>query len=153
MLQDTEPLSARVVRSIYHPNSTILQATLGNHPSQIWRAIIEGRDVLKQGLIRRIGNGTTTNIWNDNWIPQDEMLRSYGSRVPNPPVMVSELIDATSATWNFQSLHEVFMPMDIPAIMGIPLCTRNVEDYWGWHFERSGVFTVKSAIECLWQRN
>ena len=77
------------------------------------------------------------------------MLRSYGSRVPNPPVMVSELIDATSATWNFQRLHEVFMPMDIPAIMGIPLCTRNVEDYWGWHFERSGVFTVKSAYRML----
>ncbi|XP_073355276.1 uncharacterized protein [Aegilops tauschii subsp. strangulata] len=63
--------------------------------------------------------------------------------------MVSELIDATSATWNFQRLHEVFMPMDIPAIMGIPLCTRNVEDYWGWHFERSGVFTVKSAYKML----
>lgn len=99
--------------------------------------------------IRRIGNGSTTNIWEDNWIPRDEMLRPYGGRVINPPVLVSELIDVTSAAWNIQRLQEVFMPMDIPAIMGIPLWTRNLEDYWSWHFERNGVFTVRSSYRML----
>ena len=54
LLQAPESLSARVLKSVYYPNSDILQAQLGNHPSQIWRAIIEGRDILKQGLVRRI---------------------------------------------------------------------------------------------------
>ena len=66
LLQDPESLSARILKSVYPPNTSILQANLGNHPSQVWRAIIEGRDTLKQGLIRRIGNGATTNIWEDN---------------------------------------------------------------------------------------
>ena len=54
LLQNPESLSARVLKSVYYPNADTLQAQLGNHPCQIWRAIIEGRDILKQGLVRRI---------------------------------------------------------------------------------------------------
>ena len=63
---------------------------------------MEGRDILKQGIIKRVGNGQTTRIWEDNWIPRDEMLRPYGCRVADPLEMVADLIDATSATWNRQ---------------------------------------------------
>lgn len=85
LLQNPESLSARLLKIIYYPNSSIVQANLGGHPSLIWRAIIEGRDTLKLGLIRRIGNGTSTKIWDDTWLPRDEMLRPYGCPVPDPP--------------------------------------------------------------------
>ena len=62
LLQTPDSLSARLLKSVYYPNSNILEANLGGHPSQVWRAIVEGRDVLIQGLIRRIGNGASTNI-------------------------------------------------------------------------------------------
>lgn len=58
-IQDPESLSARI---LCFPTETILTAELGVHSSQIWREIIEGRDILKQGLIRRIGNRETTHI-------------------------------------------------------------------------------------------
>ena len=61
ILQSPNSLSARILKSVYFSNNCILDADLGSHPSQIWRAIIEGRDLLKQGLIRRIGNGE--NCW------------------------------------------------------------------------------------------
>ena len=89
ILQNPDALSSRILKGVYFPNTTILEANIGSHPSQLWRAIVEGRDILKQGLIRRIGNGASTNIWNDNWIPGDEFLRPYGSRVANPPENVS----------------------------------------------------------------
>ena len=63
LLQNPDSLSARILRSVYYPGSTNLEASLGSHPSQIWRAIVEGRDILQQGLIKRIGNGQNTNIW------------------------------------------------------------------------------------------
>lgn len=58
ILQDLGSLSACILKARYCPDSEFLQTQLGNSPSRIWRVIVEGRDVLSQGLIRRIGNGT-----------------------------------------------------------------------------------------------
>ena len=110
---------------------------------------MEGRDILKHGIIKRVGNGQTTRIWEDNWISRDEMLRPYGCRVADPPVMVADLIDATTATWNRQLVQQVFMPMDAEIILSIPPCTRNMADFWSWHFERHGNFSVKTAYNML----
>ena len=35
--------------------------------------------------------------------------------------------------------------MDIDAILAIPISTRNFDDYWAWHFERNGKFSICSA--------
>ena len=100
LLQPPESLSACLLKSLCYPDSTILHVSLGGHPSQIWRAIIEGRDTLQQGLIKRIGTGEDTNIWNENWLPGGEMMRPYGCLVQNPPTYVLELISSTSPTWD-----------------------------------------------------
>lgn len=39
--------------------------------------------------------------------------------------------------------------MDVDAILSTPLCTSGINDFWAWHFERKGVFTVQSAYHML----
>jgi hypothetical protein len=75
LLQDPTSLSARILKSVYYPEVDLLSAELGSHPSQVWRAILEGRETLQLGLIRRIGEGQTTDAWRHNWLPRDERLR------------------------------------------------------------------------------
>lgn len=41
------------------------------------------------------------------------------------------------------------MPMDVQVILGIPLCTRNLPDFWAWHYDKHGIFSVKSAYNML----
>lgn len=77
-----------------------------------------------------IGNGEMTRIWEDTWLPRDEMLRPYGCLVANPPTLVSELIDHTNVSWDYQRISEVFLPMDVRTIMVIPLCIQNIHDFW-----------------------
>lgn len=149
LLQFPDSLCARLLKSIYYPNTSVLDSNLGNHPSQIWRSLIEGRDTLKLGLIKRIGNGETTRIWEANWLPREEMMRPYGCISQNPPELVSELIDATSTQWDRQRVSEVFMPMDVRVIMAIPLCTMNIPDFWSWHYEKNGKFSIKSAYRMM----
>lgn len=150
ILQNPESLSARILKGLYFPNRTILNAEIGSHPSQIWRAVIEGRDILKLGLIRRIGNGSATNIWQDNWLPTAVMMRPYGRRGDSSNAEnVSELIDKTAATWNMAKLEEVCLPIDIPSILSIPLSTTEMEDTWAWNFERSGKYTIRSAYRMM----
>ena len=67
------------------------------------------------------------------------------SELDQVPVSVAAFIDATTATWNMTQLREFFLPMDIEIIQAIPLCNRRFDDLWAWHYERSGIFSVRSA--------
>ena len=118
---------------------------MGAHPSQIWRAIIDGRDIMKQGIIRRIWTGEDTMIWEHNWIPRDAIPRPIVSLVHDPPTRVHELIEQTTTTWKEDLVRSVFVPIDVEAILKIPLCTRRVDDFWAWSREKRGMFTVCST--------
>jgi hypothetical protein len=139
LLQEPSSLSARVLKAVYFPGTEFLSASLGSHPSQIWRAILEGRDTLKLGLIRRIGDGTTTTAWSDNWLPRDTRLTPVAPIKADAPGLVSDYIDRSTAAWNVEKLQEFFLPMDVEVIRGIPLCMRVQEDFWAWHFEKWGI--------------
>jgi hypothetical protein len=108
ILQVPESLSARVLKAVYFPNGDILSAELGSHPSQIWRSILEGMDALKIGLIRRIGDGLSTDAWVQNWIPRSERMLPIAPRKVNAPTKVSDYINHPLAEWNMRSLTNFF---------------------------------------------
>jgi hypothetical protein len=57
ILQNPETLSAKILKAVYYPDNDFLESQVGSHPSKIWRAIVDGKEVLRQGLIRRNGTG------------------------------------------------------------------------------------------------
>ena len=120
ILQDPFSLSARILKAKYFPNSDFLDAQLGCAPSQIWRAIFEGLGVLKQGIIRRIGDGKSTRVWEQNWIPRNACMRPITCQGKSELVMVSELINPYEACWREELLNSEFLPMDVNEIMKIP---------------------------------
>jgi hypothetical protein len=62
ILQDGSSLSATVLKSVYFPDRDFLAAEVRPSPSRIWCFILDGKEVLKKGLIRRIGTDETTSI-------------------------------------------------------------------------------------------
>ena len=36
--------------------------------SKVWKVIICGREVLKKGPVKHIGDGQDTRIWHDQWL-------------------------------------------------------------------------------------
>jgi len=129
ILQEPASLSARILKAVYFPQGDFLEANLGSTPSKIWRSILDGRGVLQLGLIRRIGTGLTTSVWNMDRLPTDGMRRPVPSARPHSPQLVSELIDSTSAAWNRIKLQEFFTQVDIDVILNIPLCHRSQPDF------------------------
>jgi hypothetical protein len=149
MLQNPGSLSARVLKSVYFPETDVLQATVGSAPSQVWRAVHEGIQVLKQGLIRRIGTGENTHPWNDQWLPREGMLRPIACIADEPPSRVADFIAAESATWNEEKLRQYMLPMDVETVLQIPLSHHRQHDLWAWHYDRKGIFSVRSAYRML----
>lgn len=149
LLTMPDSLCAKLLKAIYFPEVSIMDAEVGSHPSQVWRSLIEGRDVLAHGLIRRIGDGSSIEVWMHNWIPRDTSMKPIACLRPNPPILVSELIDAANVAWRSDLLQQYFLPIDIQSITNIPLCTMPMADFWAWQFEKKGPFSVRSAYRLL----
>jgi hypothetical protein len=46
ILDNPDSLSGRILKAVYFPNSEFLDAEIGSHPSQIWRSMLDGRDIM-----------------------------------------------------------------------------------------------------------
>jgi hypothetical protein len=60
---------AQILKVKYFPHGSFLSAQLGRAPSLASRSIFKARDVLTGGLLWRVGNGESINIWGDKWLP------------------------------------------------------------------------------------
>jgi len=93
-----------------------MKATRKKHASQTWRAALAGRDVLQHGLIKRISDGESTNIWRDRWLPKHITGKPITPGDGQELHRVSELMTA-SGQWNEDLIREIFFPVDAEAIL------------------------------------
>lgn len=119
-----------------------MDTTFSSNPSTTWQALVHGLELLKQGIIWRIGCGTQVRIWRDPWIPRPLSLRVTSNRGCCTLRWVSELLDITGRDRDFDKIVRYFNPVDVDAITKIKLPRRLAEDFIAWHPEKSGMFTV-----------
>jgi hypothetical protein len=147
LIENPDSLCARVLKGRYFHDTDFLTASRKKHASHTWRAILEGREILKKGLIRRIGDGSTTDIWRDRWLPNHFAGRPLSEPVDPQVQAVAELLTPSGA-WNEDLIKQVFIDVDVHAILRTPI--RGVgADTWAWEPERHGMYTVRSAYRRL----
>jgi hypothetical protein len=114
--------------------------------SYTWCSILKGIKLVKKGMIWHIGNGKSVHIWNDPWIPRGITRQPTYHRGQNLSRWVNELIDPTTGRWDVAMVQQTFHPDDVQTILDIPV-GEEFDDYIAWHFDKKGVFTVKSAYK------
>jgi hypothetical protein len=119
--------------------------------SYTFRSILHGVELLKEGIVWRIGDGTNVNIWTDPWLARDDAQKPITPRGQCIFTKVSELIDPTTGQWDVQLVTENFWKMDADVILATPI-REDFEDFFAWHYESKGIFTVKSAYKLYVQR-
>jgi hypothetical protein len=97
-------------------------------------------------MIWRINTGTKVKIWRDNWIPRGN-LKPIGKGSRNRWKWVSDLIEPATKMWNEELIRKICYPPDVEHILQIKLPSFSGEDYLAWHYEKSGMFTVRSAYK------
>ena len=70
LLQCLDYLTAKILKANYYPSCSIMDASVGNRPSYVWRSFMAAQMVLQNGLIWRIRNGNDSHLWGDKWIPK-----------------------------------------------------------------------------------
>lgn len=149
LLERPESLCARVLLGRYNQEGDILTASCPQGALTTWKAIIKGWEVLKRGLIRRIGDGRTSEIWHDRWIAGVATMKPLGRLSDEPVQLVSDLLLENSTQWDVQKIERIFFPLDAVAILGMPRPRSRLPDFWAWAWELSGIFTVRSAYKEL----
>ena len=148
MLQSPTSLCAQVLAAKYYPNQNLLQVRPRDGISYSWRSILKGVQVLQSGIIWRVGDGCTINIWSDPWLPRG-ISRSVTSQQGSHVITkVSDLIDPTSGTWDIQLLRQTFNEEDVQVILQI-LIQGGAIDTPAWNFDKKGKFSVKSAYQVV----
>ncbi|KAF7814801.1 retrotransposon protein, putative, unclassified [Senna tora] len=121
---------------------------VGSRPSHTWRSLLAGRELLAKGLQKYVGDGKSTLIWKEPWIPgldANEPLLPKG----NAPIVtwVYELMNNGGRSWNEQKLEDVFDMEICRKIKCVPLRRYNQQDVWFWRGEANGNFSVKSCYK------
>ena len=121
-----DSLCGKVLKGRYFYDRNFLSSTRKKHASHTWRSILAGREVLERGLIKQIGDGSSTHIWNDRWITMHFDARPITPNAGHEVSRVSELM-IEAGRWNKDLIKSIFLPIDARAILRNPV--RPQEDW------------------------
>lgn len=112
-------LLAQILKHRYHKNCNFLDSSVGTRPSYAWRSILHGRELLAKGLLRSIGSGENTLVWQENWLLDDlPRVPNYRQEAPvDLTLKVSDLIDVHSGQWIVPRVRETFSPDDVRLVL------------------------------------
>lgn len=147
LIQLLDSLCAKLMKAWYFPNGHLIDTVFPTDSSEVWRGICHGLELLKKGIIWRIGKGDQLHIWRDNWIPRDHQLRVTGKRTRTRLKWVADLVSPNNQEWDEGLIRQIFYPPYVDEILKIKLPESPTDDFLAWHPERLGVFTVRSAYK------
>ncbi|KAK4278800.1 hypothetical protein QN277_016598 [Acacia crassicarpa] len=143
LMQRPNDLWARVLKSVYFPESEFIDAEIGYKASWCWSSILDGRNFLKEDLRWDIGDGSAVRIWGDPWVPGG--VFPARPRTSDIPIIsegrVCDLI--VDGRWNLSPITPYVSAEVIRAIHEIPIPANGLEDKLVWTNARDGVYTVK----------
>jgi hypothetical protein len=144
LLQYPDSLCALILKAKYYPNGFLLDTVFSGNGSSTWHAIEYGLELLKQGVIWRVGNGAKIRAWRDPWIPRESNHQPRTAQGRCRYRWVSDFL-MPDGSWNMQRLQLYFSQDDLTEITRIQPSRRNEEDFVAWFPEKNGMFMVRSA--------
>jgi hypothetical protein len=75
LIQFPDSLCARLLKAKYYPRGCLVDTAFSANSSYTWQSLVHGLELLKKGIIWRIGCGSQVRIWRDPWIPRDHSFR------------------------------------------------------------------------------
>jgi hypothetical protein len=111
-------------------------------------AVVEhGLALLKKGQSWRVKSGEKVQIWRDPWIPRPPSFKPSLKKGRARLRWVSQLMKPGTYEWDEQVINSCLYPHDAKEVLNIRLTHRAEEDIIAWYYERSGIFSVKSAYK------
>lgn len=127
-----------------------MECTNSNKGSYAWRSLLQARYVINLGAVWRVGDGRSTFIRTDKWLPKNPAVM-----IVSPPTVlpldsrVSELIDEATHTWKSDLVHSEFLAHEANMVLGIPLSCSSTLDRQVWFPTKNGSYSTRSAYHLI----
>ncbi|GLT94950.1 hypothetical protein SLE2022_126590 [Rubroshorea leprosula] len=149
LMTNPDSLAAQLLKAKYFPRTDFLHAVLKPGCSLTWRSICSSKELLSKGCRRLLGDGHSTEIWGDPWLPGNSKYCLQSPRPPNCELRyVSDLIDDSSHAWNRDLIQNTFSSYEAHLILSLPISWEQREDRWTWSLTRHGTYSVRSGYHC-----
>lgn len=110
------------------------------------RVCFGGRKILESGSRLRVGDGQDILVYYHNWIPRPYTFRPFSPNTQPSDTIAAALLSENGG-WNEVLIRAHFLPTDAAEILKIPLPNVPTRDKLLWHFNKSGVYSVKSGYQ------
>jgi hypothetical protein len=117
-----------------------LDTVFPKDPSPVWKGVEFGLELLKKGIISRIGDGRNTQFLRDQWILRSKGLKVTALKNNTRRRWVNQLINPTANQWDTTILHDLFYEHDVQATLNIDIPSVSQQDRTAWHPEKNGFF-------------
>ncbi|XP_024004906.1 uncharacterized protein LOC112082048 [Eutrema salsugineum] len=148
ILTNPTSLLARIYKGRYHHSSMFLESMCGVQSSYGWRSIQAGKDLLKKGLRKLLGNGRDTYVDMDHWLPvlPPRIINNVtGVNRQSLHVPVCSLWQEGKRQWDNGKLDLLLTPEDADLARTVNLSRYATEDRYIWPFTKDCRYTVKSG--------
>jgi hypothetical protein len=106
--------------------------------------------VISRGVVWRVGNGESINIWDQHWLLEEKHKKII---TPSPNILlhctVNHLITKPQMEWDHSLIDRLFIPYDVEAIKHIPLSNQEHANKLTWPSNTNGEYLVRNGYRFL----
>ena len=123
LLTAPDSLCARLLRAKYFPNGSLVDTVFSGNSSAVWKGIEYGLELVKKGMLLRVGNGANIHVWRDPWIPRGPPYTLITPKRNCRLNRVSDFLD-DRGNWKVELVQRHFLQPDVDSILKIRTSTR-----------------------------
>ncbi|KAI4988382.1 hypothetical protein ZWY2020_030012 [Hordeum vulgare] len=107
LLMTPTSLCATLLHAKYYPNGNLVDTVFIGNASAVWRGIEHGLELVKKGMLWRVGNGSNIRVWREPWIPRGTPFTPITPKRNCRLNRVSDFLN-DHGCWRVELLHQYF---------------------------------------------
>ncbi|XP_060960685.1 uncharacterized protein LOC133031245 [Cannabis sativa] len=147
LINDSFSLWSATMKAKYLKGASFFDVDCKTSDSRLWKAMLKYRTLLNKGIYRKIGDGRSTSIWFDAWVPTTDHKPRPLLDATQGANLVQDFINE-NLTWNETRITQRFGANDAKHILNIGLPAQRQEDSWLWLGEESGSYGAAVFKDC-----
>ena len=149
LIHGTHSLFYRVYKARYFPTCFFMEAHLGSNPSYVWRSLLSARELLQEGSVWKIGDGSSVGIQTHKWLPHPSTFHAGMDLT----LRTADFINPQTKQWDRGKVNAWFQPPLRDMVMRVRQGNLESRDTLVWNENKAQMFSMRTAYQVALRMN